>query len=134
MAGIPMLEIDGVKYPNVYAASYILYTEKDETGKPSDRARGGVIKVTRQSDAKIDICRWATDSKKENFKPGKVTFRGADGREMKTLEWEDGFITHYEEHVPHTKDRPDDQTYEYFEISAKKIKVNDAEVVNWEEE
>ena len=134
MARSPILEIDGVPYPHVYAVSYILYTEKDETGRPSDRARGGVIKITRESDDKSEICRWATDSAKSNFKPGKVTFKSPEDAVLKELEWENGFITHYEEHVPHTKDRPDDQMYEYFEISAQKIKIKDAEVNNrWEE-
>jgi hypothetical protein len=133
MAQPPVLEIDGVTYHRVFAASYILYTDRDEAGKPSTQARSGVVKVTRESDGKTEICRWATDSAKTNFKPGKLIFYDHDKREMKTLEWENGFITHYEEHVPHTKERPDDQMYEYFEISAEKIKVKDAEVNNqWE--
>lgn len=134
MPGKALLEIDGVKYPNVYAVSYILYTEKDETGKPSDRARPGVIKITRESDDKTDICRWATDSSKPNFKPGKITFHHPDGHKMKTLEWGDGFITHYEEHLPHTKDRPDDQMYEYFEVSAREVNVEEAKIEGWQYE
>ena len=73
MAQAPLLEIDGVSYPRVYSVSYVLFTDRDETGKPSTRARGGVIKVTRESDDKTEITRWATDSAKTNFKPGKVT-------------------------------------------------------------
>jgi hypothetical protein len=133
MAQPPKLEIDGVTYPRVYSLSYTLYTDRDETGKPSSMARGGVIKVMREADDKTEITRWATDSAKTNFKPGKVTIFGPEKNELKILEWENGFITHYEEHIPHTKERPDDQIYEYFEISAEKIKVKDAEVNNeWE--
>ncbi|MFQ6032854.1 MAG: type VI secretion system tube protein TssD, partial [Candidatus Zixiibacteriota bacterium] len=130
MAYPPKLEIDGVEYHRVYSLSYVLFTDRDETGKPSTRARGGVIKIMRESDDNTGICNWATDSAKTNFKPGKAVIFGPEKNELKTLEWENGFITHYEEHIPHTKDRPDDQVYEYFEISAEKIKVQDAEVNN----
>jgi hypothetical protein len=134
MARRPTLEIDGVVYKNVYQVSYCLYTAKDETGRPSDRAHAGVIKITRESDEKSDIARWAMDSSKPNWKAGKVTFRNPDDQEMKTLTWEEGFITSYEELIPHIKNNPDDQVFETFEISAHKVTIGDAEIDNrWEE-
>lgn len=134
MARRPTLEIDGVPYKNVYAVSWELYTSKDETGRPSDRAHAGVIRVTREADDNVDIARWAMDSSKPNWKSGKIIFRNPDDSTMKELTWEEGFITRYEEHVPHIKERPDDQMYEYFEISCHKLTINDAEIDNrWEE-
>jgi hypothetical protein len=134
MARRPILEIDGVVYKNVYEVSYMLYTAKDETGRPSDRAHAGVIRVMRESDEKSDIARWAMDSSKPNWKAGKVTFKNPDDNEMKTLNWEEGFITAYSENIPHIKNRPDDQIYETFEISAHKVTIGDAEIDNrWEE-
>ncbi|MHC4433808.1 MAG: type VI secretion system tube protein TssD, partial [Planctomycetota bacterium] len=125
MARRPILEIDGVVYKNVYEVSYMLYTAKDETGRPSDRAHAGVIRVMRESDEKSDIARWAMDSSKPNWKAGKVTFKNPDDNEMKTLNWEEGFITAYSENIPHIKNRPDDQIYETFEISAHKVTIGD---------
>ncbi len=134
MARRPTLEIDGVVYKNVYAVSYGLYTAKDETGRPSDRAHAGVIKITRESDETTDIARWAMDSSKPNWKAGRVIFRNPDDASMKELIWEEGFITKYEEQIPHVKDHPDDQVREYFEISCHKLVVGDAEIDNrWEE-
>ncbi len=134
MARRPTLTIDGVTYRNVYEVAYNLYTSKDETGRPADRAHAGVIKIKRESDDTVDIARWAMDSSKPNWKSGKVTFRSPDDTDMKELVWEDGFITHYEEHVPHIKDNPDEQMWEYFEISCQKLTVSDAEVDNrWQE-
>jgi len=134
MARRPTLEIDGVVYKNVYAVSYSLYTAKDETGRPADRAHAGVVKVTRESDETSDIARWAMDSSKPNWKAGRVTLRNPDDAAMKELTWEEGFITKYEETVPHIKDRADDQVYEYFEISCHKLAIGDAEIDNrWEE-
>ena len=85
MARRPVLEIDGVVYKNVYEVSYNMYTAKDETGRPSDRAHAGVISIVRESDEKTDIARWAMDSSKPNWKAGKVTFKNPSDSEMKTL-------------------------------------------------
>jgi hypothetical protein len=134
MARRPVLEIDGVVYKNVYKVTYELYTAKDETGRPSDRAHAGTIKVTREADENTDIARWAMDSSKPNWKAGKVTFKTPDDSEMKSLTWEEGFITKYEETIPHVKQNPDDQVCEYFEISCHKLAIGDAEIDNrWEE-
>lgn len=134
MARRPVLEVDGVVYKNVYKVEYGVYTAKDETGRPSDRAHAGVVKITRESDESADIARWAMDSSKPNWKAGKVVFKNPDDASMKELTWEEGFITKYEEIVPHVKNNPDDQIYEYFEISCHKLVVGDAEIDNrWEE-
>ena len=134
MARRPTLEIDGVIYKNVYEVKYELYTAKDETGRPSDRAHAGVITVTRESDESSDIARWAMDSSKPNWKAGKVLFRNPDDAMMKQLSWEEGFITKYAEIIPHIKNKPDDQIYECFEISCHKLMIGDAEIDNrWEE-
>jgi hypothetical protein len=134
MARRPGLKIDGVVFKNVYAVSYSLYTAKDETGRPSDRAHAGVICITRESDEKSDIARWAMDSSKPNWKAGEVSFKNPDDAEMKSLSWEEGFITKYVETIPHVKNNPDDQVFEYFEISCHKLIIGKAEIDNrWEE-
>jgi hypothetical protein len=134
MARRPVLEIDGVVYKNVYEVRYTLYTAKDETGRPSDRAHAGIIAVRRESDESTDIARWAMDSSQPNWKAGKVTIKNPNDATMKELSWEEGFITTYEEIVPHIKEHPDDQVYEYFEISCHKLSVGEAEIDNrWEE-
>jgi len=134
MARRPILEIDGVTFENVYEVSYELYTAKDETGRPADRAHAGTIKITRESNESVDIARWAMDSSEPNWKAGKVTFRNPHDKTMKELTWEEGFITKYMETVPHIRLRPDEQVYEYFEISCHKLKIGDAEIDNlWKE-
>ncbi|MBD3333211.1 hypothetical protein GF356_10205 [candidate division GN15 bacterium] len=133
MAHRPKLEIDGVEYPHVFSVSYQIYTNKDETGRPTDRAHAGLIKVKVESaeDGNVDIARWAADTSKTNWKSGRITFFNKDGADMKTLEWKDGFITHFEEHIPDVKAMPDEQIYQYFEISCNAIKVADAELENY---
>ncbi|MDX9857485.1 MAG: type VI secretion system tube protein TssD [candidate division Zixibacteria bacterium] len=134
MARRPIVEIDGVAYKNVYSVKYTLYTAKDETGRPSDRAHAGLIEIIREADEKSDIARWAMDSSKPNWKAGKVTFKSPDDSTMKELTWEEGFITHYVETIPHIKHSPDEQVYEEFHISCRKLVIGDAEIDNrWEE-
>ncbi len=134
MARRPILEIDGVPYKNVYSVSYEIYTSRDETGRPSDRAHAGLIRVTREADENVDIARWAMDSAKTNFKAGSVKFKNPDDADMKDLAWEEGFITRYLETIPHVKQNPDDQVYEYFEISCHQLTIGDATIDNrWEE-
>ena len=134
MARRPTLEVDGVVYKNVYEISFELYTAKDETGRPSDRAHAGLIKVRREADENSDIARWAMDSSQTNRKAGKITIKNPNDAMMKEVSWEEGFVTYYEEHVPHIKEKPENQVYEYFEISCQKLKVGDAEIDNrWEE-
>ena len=134
MARRPTLKIDGVTFTNVYEVSYELYTERDDTGRPSDRAHAGVIKVIRESDDNVDIARWAMDSAQTNWKDGEVLFRKPDDADMKTLRWSQGFITRYEERVPHIRNEPDAQVYEYFEISCQRLEIGDAEIDNrWTE-
>jgi hypothetical protein len=136
MARRPTLEIDGVVYKNVYEVSYELYTAKDETGRPTDRAHAGTIKVNVESDPEgnVDIARWAMDTSKPNWKAGKITFMNPDDATMKELMWEDGFITKFVETIPHIKNNPDEQINQYFEISCQKLTVADAEIDNrWQE-
>jgi hypothetical protein len=136
MARRPTLEIDGVTYPNVYEVSYSLSTDKDETGRPTDRAHAEVIKIKIESDPEgnVDIARWAMDTSKPNWKNGKVTFINPDDAVMKELTWEEGFVTKYEEIVPHVKDKSDEQIYQSIEISCHKLTIGDAEIDNrWTE-
>lgn len=135
MARRPILEVDGVAYKNVYEISYELYTSKDETGRPTDRAHAGLIKVTRESDENSDISRWAMDSSQPNWKAGKIVFKDPKSEStMKELTWEEGFITKYVETIPHIKEKPDDQVFEYFEISCHRLAIGDAQIDNrWEE-
>jgi hypothetical protein len=135
MARRPTLEVDGVVYKNVYRVQYELYTSRDETGRPSDRAHAGLIQIIRESDENTDIARWASDSSAPNWKSGKVVFKDPKSEStMKELSWEEGFITKYAETVPHIKEKPDEQVYELFEISCHRLTIGDATVDNrWEE-
>jgi len=120
------LTIDGQKYDKVHSVSYEVYTPHDDAdGKPSSTSRGLKIKVTRESDDNIGAVKWAFDSSQVNRKAGKIVFRDPNlKKDLKELTWTNGFITRFEEHVPSTSASADEQTYEYFEISAELVEIN----------
>jgi hypothetical protein len=135
MAHRPKLIIEGVEYPHVYAVSYEIFTARDETGRPTDRAHAGLIrfKVESAEDGNVDLARWAADTSKPNWKSGKIEFYNKDGAVMKELSWENGFVTKFEEYIPDVKTKPDEQIYQYLEVSCNTIRVGDAELENyWE--
>jgi hypothetical protein len=120
------LTIDGTQYDKVHTVSYELFTPHDDAdGKPSNIVRGLKIKVKRESDDNIGIAKWAFDSSQVNRKSGSILFKDPNlKKDLKELTWENGFITHYEEHVPSTTEASTEQTYEYFEISAELVQLN----------
>ena len=120
------LKIDGEVFDKVTSVSYEIYTPHDSIdGKPSSVPAGLKIKICRESDENIGICKWAFDSSQVNRKAGTISFKDPNlKKDLKELTWENGFISHYEEHVPSTTAAADEQTYEYFEISAELVQVN----------
>ncbi len=135
MAHTPDLYIEDERIPKVRAVSYEIYTSKDVRGKPSDQARLGKIKVVREADENNTIFRWACKSTAENFKGGKIVLKNPkDGQEMKTLVWQEGFITSYREIYPDFEKEKTNQIYEEFEISAEVVQMGDGEINgNWED-
>ncbi len=133
MARRPKLEIDGQTFKNVYMVEYDIYTSIDETGRASNRPRTGLIKITRESDENTDIARWATSAAKAALKDGNIMFASPGKAKMKELKWKNGFVSKYIEVLPHTKANPDDQMYEYFEITCAKLSIGEVEIDNkWE--
>ncbi len=119
MAQEVILKIDGEEFKKVRSASYELYCPHDTAdGKPSSTPCGLKVKISRESDDNIGVVRWAFDSSAVNRKAGEITFRDPNQKkDLKVLKWTNGFVTHYEEHVPSTSALPNEQMYEYFEIS-----------------
>lgn len=123
------LKVDGELFDKVHSVSYEIMTPHDSAdGKPSSIPQGLKIKISRESDDNVGICKWAFDSSAVNRKAGQITFRDPNlKKELKVLKWTNGFITHYEEHVPSTAAAANEQMYEYFEISAELVDINGAE-------
>jgi hypothetical protein len=129
MAHQAVVEVDGQKI-KLLECWYNVSTPKDFSGKPSDRARHGTIHLIKESEKDDTLFfEWSIDSSKTNHKKGKVTFSDPDSIEvLKVLEWEDGFISDYEERIESTGGET--QMREKISISARKVKIGGAESDN----
>jgi hypothetical protein len=120
------LKIDDEKF-EVRRVSYeIFHLTTPRTVSRFDSC-GLKIKISRESDDNVGIARSTFDSSQINRKASEITFRiepeeGTEGSQVA-----ERFRDHYEEHVPSTSAMPNEQMYEYFEISAELVDVNGVE-------
>ncbi len=140
MACRPSIEIDGVVYRNVVELSYEIRTSIDETGRPSDKSRAGLIKVKRVADEESGIAKWAagasTAGDTTSFRSGKMTIRYIAGMLEKEISFEKAFVSRYEEKVPYAEKGVNTLPMEYFEISCGKLSFDADNFVldnRWEE-
>lgn len=130
MARQPTLKIAGNEIKDVVEVSYAVRNNADADGKP-DRQRwcDGIV-IRRIADGTKDVANWAKDASKSNRKKGEVQFYHPDGKEMKKLEWEEGYVSHYSIEYDHQQNHVE----EVFVIQPKKIKVAGKEInYKWEE-
>jgi len=117
--------VDGKNY-RVFHCSYSLQQDVDKTGRPSSEVRGGTIQLEVESTGDSALAAWMMDAFKH--KDGKVTFYKRDSEQkMKELTFKDGYIVSYSETFTNMGENP---MSEHFVISAKEIKVGDAEHKN----
>ena len=117
------LKVDGLKDRDVLHISYGLNRQTDPEGQPAGDVRGGKItlQVKSTNDGNIEIFEWACDPRA--IKNGSVEFYKMDKTNMKTLNFEQGFLVNYEE----VYDLNDNNSQiEIFTISAKKISIGSA--------
>jgi hypothetical protein len=117
--------VDGKDY-RVFHCSYSLQQDTDKTGRPSSEVRGGTIQMEVESTGDSSLSAWMMDAFKN--KDGKVTFYKRDSEQkMKELSFKNGYLTSYTESFTNMGENP---MTENFVISAKEIKIGDAEHKN----
>ncbi|MBK6444595.1 MAG: phage tail protein [Bacteroidetes bacterium] len=117
--------VDGKDY-RVFNCSYSLQQDVDKTGRPSSEVRGGTIQLEVESTEDAGLASWMMDAYKH--KGGSITFYKRDSEQkMKEVSFKEGYIVSYSESFTNMGDNPMSQN---FVISAKEIKVGDAEHKN----
>ncbi len=102
---------------NVLDCDYSLRQEVDSTGRPSSVTRGGIIRMTVESDAETDLFEWMCN----NFerKDGSIVFFKGDAEgTLKELQFKEGYLTAFEERFSSTGSHP--MTIS-FAISAREV-------------
>jgi hypothetical protein len=121
--------VDGKNY-RVFHCSYSLQQDTDKTGRPSSEVRGGNIQLEVESTGDASLAAWMMDAYKH--KDGTITFYKRDSEQkMKEVSFKEGYIVSFTETFTNMGDNP---MSEHFVISAKEIKVGNAEHKNeWPE-
>ncbi len=114
------IAIEGLVEREVMHLSYSISQEVDVEGRPTAISRGGQLNVTVKSlnDGNTQLFEWACSP--YIAKGGKIEFAKRDGTNMKTLEFEDGYLVEFGEDY---SGAGADSAMETFTISAKKLTI-----------
>lgn len=118
------IEISGLKSRDVLNVRYSLRRSVDSDGQPTSKVTidGIYVRVKALEDGNTEFAEWMCDP--FEYKAGKIVFQSSDKfKKMKELEFERGYLIFYQESYDEASG-----VIEEFEISPKKIKVNDAEL------
>lgn len=122
MAYLARLNLGSLSDLQLYHCSYSLHRSVDHMGKPSSGVYGGTIQFELESTDDTSLLEWICSPTKRQS--GKITFyKDKDDQEMKSLEFEDAYITEYAESMDTIGDNPMTQRVT---ISAKKIQMGGA--------
>lgn len=118
MAYTGLLEVEGTKF-KVRHCTYSLHQNIDENGRPSSQVMGGTMQIEVESSDDTKLIDWMIDP--TGKKSGKIEFSKTDEEGvLKTLEFEDAFLTSYTENMDAISNSP---MVENLVVSAKKITV-----------
>ena len=118
------INADGIAEREVMYVRYELNQQTDVEGQPTGTTRGGkiTVKVKSNDDGNTDLLEWMCDTYMS--KSGVISWPNRQGGEMKHLDFTEGYMVEYAE----TYDNKNEvQQYEEFTISAKVIKVGNAQ-------
>ncbi len=123
-------------YAGIITVTYEQFTIPDDKNyRPSDRARNGLITIRRASDNGADWFTWSADSTENSWKSGKIEFLDENGKKIRELVWDHGFVHQYQEGMPDR--RVEDvarRIYEEVQIQAEIVTVDGtAHDDNWPE-
>lgn len=90
---------------NVLECQFTFSQQTDETGKPSHRPRGGIIRIVIESDGSSRLFDWMISN--SGTKSGTITFWRRDVMSrMKELRFSDAYCVRYGEHFDAGGQRP----------------------------
>ena len=131
MAREPIVKIEGNKVDKILTVSYGITNNADADGRPTKNRVFNGINISRVADDNKSVAGWAESSAKDRRKAGTVEFLHNDGKSMKTLKWEEGYVASYD--VGYSTDG--DHAIENFTIMARVMEIDGSEKIDymWEE-
>jgi hypothetical protein len=130
MAREPIVEIQGNALTHILSVSWGLVNGRDADGRPTMDQNFGGITIQRILDDKTDVSTWAKSAAKADRRDGKIKFEHGEGKTMKTLTWEEGYVAGYNTYFS----TEHDFVVESFTVMPRKIAVEGKELdLKWEE-
>ncbi|WP_345949710.1 MULTISPECIES: type VI secretion system tube protein TssD [unclassified Mucilaginibacter] len=126
MAFKARLNFSGREY-DVLNCSYALNRDVDSKGRPASGVYGGTIDIEVESTEDTSVVEAMVNNQYKPIVGSLLIKKSEEDAKMKELTFEDGYIVKYAEGLNITGDTP--MTYK-FTISARKIKLGNAEHVN----
>lgn len=118
------VEIEGAKIEKVCDVQLGFDVGSTFEGQPqSDRPKMNAITIIRKSDQKTDFWDWATSTRKPSWKKGSIVVKDANDpdKTLKTIKWEDGYLSSYEEVLPNVHTEEGEPMVEIIHISARVV-------------
>ncbi|RZJ90014.1 MAG: type VI secretion system needle protein Hcp [Chryseobacterium sp.] len=126
MAFKARLNFSGKEYDVLHCA-YALNRDVDAKGRPSSGVYGGTIDVELESTEDTSIIEAMVNNQYKPISGTLLIKKTEEDAKMKELDFEDGYIVKYSEGINIVGDHP--MTLK-FQISARKLKIGNAEQVN----
>lgn len=126
MAFKARLNFSGKEYDVLHCA-YALNRDVDAKGRPSSGVYGGTIDVELESTEDTSIIEAMVNNQYKPITGTLLIKKTEEDAKMKELDFEDGYIVKYSEGINIVGDHP--MTLK-FQISARKLKIGNAEQVN----
>lgn len=127
MSFIAKLYVDDEEEINVLHCGFRFTQTTDATGKPSSVPLGGTITMVLESNGETGLFTWMISP--SQMKNGRITFYRRDTMsKLKSLEFKDAHCVDYYETFHHSGKEP---MQIELTISARQIKLNDTEFVNY---
>jgi len=112
----------------ILSVSYGLTNQADADGRPTKNRNSQGITIVRVADDNKSVAAWAESSAKDRRKNGTIEFLHNDGKSMKTLKWEEGYLVSYT--VGYTTGG--DHAMETFTIMPRTMQIEGGEKVDYE--
>lgn len=135
MANQVRIKVAGALLEQVVSVEFGLDVASGMDGHPQDaRPRLSGIRIMRKSDKKTDLWSWAIEPWASAFKKGTIEFldQHEQDKVIKTVNWEDGFITSYTEELPHVQASRDAPVTETIVIAARIVDFDGAKITAYE--
>ena len=129
MAREPKVKIGGNAIDRILTVEYTITNGADADGRPTKSRRNLGIHITRVANANKEVASWAKGAAKADRRKGEIELVGDDGKKMKTIKWEDGYISQYSIYY----DEGLEQVVESFLVMPKVLEVEGKKLdMNWE--